>query len=148
MFHLVPLRRGNNIASRRDFMGEMLENFFNDDFFMGNDFMQIKNGFKVDIKEEGNNYVLEADLPGIKKESINIAYENNYLTISTSRRDEIEEKKDNFIRQERHYGEFKRSFYVDNIDDSKITANFNDGVLRITMPKLENTPKSKNIEIQ
>lgn len=148
MFNLVPLRRNNNIAARRDIMGDFLDNFFNDDFFMNNDYLQARNGFKVDIREEGNNYVLEADLPGVKKDSININYENNYLSISTSRQDEYEEKKDNFLRQERHYGEFRRSFYVDDIDESKIKAEFKDGVLRITMPKLENIPKSKRIEIQ
>lgn len=148
MFNLVPVRRNNNIAARRDIFSDFLNNFFSDDFFVNDDYLQFKNGFKVDIREEGNNYVLEADLPGVKKDSINIDYENNYLSISTSRKDEYEEKKDNFIRQERHYGEFRRSFYVDNIDESKIKAEFKDGVLRVTMPKLENAQKNKRIEIQ
>lgn len=148
MFNLVPFRRNNNIAARRDLMSEFFDNFFNDDFFMNNDSLQVRNGFKVDVKEDGGNYVLEADLPGVKKDSINIAYENNYLTISTSKQDEYEEKRDNFIRKERSYGEFSRSFYVDNVDESKINAEFKDGVLKITMPKLENPPKNKRIEIQ
>lgn len=148
MFNLVPFRRNNNMAARRDMMSEFFDNFFNDDFFMNGDYLQVRNGFKVDIKDEGNDYVLEADLPGVKKDSINISYENNYLTISTSRQDEYEEKKDNYLRQERHYGEFKRSFYVDDIDESKIKAEFKDGILKITMPKIENAPKSKRIEIE
>lgn len=147
MFNIVPGRRNNNIVSRRDLMSEFFDNFFNDDFFMNNDYLQIRNGFKVDIKEDGNNYILEADLPGVKKDSININYENNYLTISTSRKDEYEERRDNYLRQERHYGEFRRSFYVDNIDESKIKAEFKDGVLKITMPKLENAPRGRRIDI-
>lgn len=148
MFNLVPFRRNNNIASRRDPMSEFFDNFFNDDLFMNNSYLQARNGFRVDVKEEDNNYILEADLPGVKKDSINIDYENNYLTISTTRQDEYEEKKDNFIRKERSYGQFSRSFYVDNVDESKIKAEFNDGVLRIIMPKLENAPKSRRIDIQ
>jgi HSP20 family protein len=148
MFNLVPFRKNNNIEARRDLMSEFFDNFFNDDFFMNADYLPVKNGFKVDIKEDENNYTIEADLPGVKKDSINITYENNYLSISTARQDEYEEKKDNFIRKERHYGEFKRSFYVDNIDDTKIKAEFKDGVLKIIVPKLEKIPQSKKIEIQ
>lgn len=148
MFNLVPFRKNNNIETRRDLMSEFFDNFFNDDFFTNSDYLPGKNGFKVDIKENDNNYTIEADLPGVKKDSINIAYENNYLSISTARQDEYEEKKDNFIRKERHYGEFRRSFYVDNIDDTKIKAEFKDGVLKIEIPKLEKVPQSKKIEIQ
>lgn len=148
MFNLVPYKRNNNMAARKDLMSEFLDNFFKDDFFMNNDYLEVKNGFKVDVKDDGGNYVMEAELPGVKKDSINIAYENNYLTISTSKQEEYEEKKDNFIRKERSYGEFSRSFYVDNVDESKINAEFKDGVLKITMPKLEKTSRSKKIDIQ
>jgi HSP20 family protein len=149
MFNLVPYRKNNNLAARKGLMEDLFEDFFNDDYFFENEnFLSTKNGFKVDIKEQGSNYILDADLPGVNKDAINITYENNYLTISTSRQDEYEEKKDNFLRKERHYGEFRRSFYVDNIDSSKINAEFKDGVLKVTMPKLENAPKSNKIEIQ
>jgi HSP20 family protein len=149
MFNLVPYRKNNNLTARKSLMEDLFEDFFNDEYLFGSDnFLSPKSGFKVDIKEQDNNYLLEADLPGVNKDAINITYENNYLSISTSRQDEYEEKKDNFLRKERHYGEFRRSFYVDNIDSSKINAEFKDGVLKVTMPKLENAPKSNKIEIQ
>ena len=140
MFDMIPFRRNNNsLAKRGDYFDQLFDNFFNDDFLMPSSFMS--NAFRVDLKENENEYIIEADLPGIKKDAIDIAYENNYLTISAKRDDTVEDKKENYVRRERHYGEFNRSFYIDNIDDNKINAAFKDGVLSISIPKL-----SKGIE--
>lgn len=104
--------------------------------------------FRVDLKENEENYIIEADLPGVKKESIDIDFENNYLVISAKREDALEEKKENFVRRERYYGEFKRSFYIDNVDEDKISATFKDGVLKIVLPKLnKGNDKKKKINI-
>ena len=135
MFDMIPFRRNNNsLAKRGDYFDQLFDNFFNDDFLMPSSFMS--NAFRVDLKENENEYIIEADLPGIKKDAIDIAYENNYLTISAKRDDTVEDKKENYVRRERHYGEFNRSFYIDNIDDNKINAAFKDGVLSISIPKL------------
>ena len=75
-------------------------------------------------------------MPGIKKEAINIEYDNDYITVSAKRDNSVEDKKDNYVRRERHYGEFKRSFYINNIEAEKIEASFTDGVLNIKLPKL------------
>lgn len=135
MFDLVPFRRNNNLRGRGDNFESFMDAFMNDNFMMPFDF----NGgsFRVDMKENENEYIVEADLPGIKKDAIDIDYNNNYLTISAKRDDSVEEKGDSFVRRERHYGEFRRSFYADNVDESKIDAEFKDGVLKIQLPKLE-----------
>ena len=134
MFDMVPFRRGHNGVTKR---GDVFENFMNsfwdDDFFGSMNLMN--NSFKVDLQETDNNYIIAADLPGVKKDAINLGYENNYLTISAKRDDVVEDKNDNYVRRERHYGEFKRSFYIDNVDDTKIDASFNDGVLKINLAK-------------
>lgn len=136
MFGMVPFRRNNNnVAKRGDYFEDFFNNFFSDDFFAPA--MLNNNSFKVDVKEDDNQYLVEADLPGMKKENINLEYENNYLTISAKKEDVLEDKRDNYVRRERSYGEFRRSFYVDNVDESKVDASFTDGVLKIALPKKE-----------
>ncbi|WP_368489232.1 heat shock protein Hsp18 [Clostridium sp. BJN0013] len=147
MFDMVPFRRNNSI--RR---GDDVENFFNS--FFNNDFLTpfntnlFNSEFKVDLKETDTSYLIEADLPGIKKDAINLSFNNNYLTISAKRDDTIEDNKENFIRRERRYGEFNRSFYIDNVDEKNINASFEEGVLKIELPKLEKGKGNNNkIEI-
>lgn len=141
MFEMVPFRRNNTIAKRGDYFDQLLGNFFDDDFF--NAVNYFGSSMKVDLKETENEYIIEADLPGVKKDAIDISYDNNYLTVSAKRDDSVEEKSDNYIRRERKSGEFRRSFYIDDIDENKINAAFNEGVLKITLPKKEETKQNK-----
>ncbi|MCW6062102.1 heat shock protein Hsp18, partial [Clostridium sporogenes] len=132
MFHMIPFRK-NNLNKKDEFFSPFFNNFFNDEFFslMNN----LQGNFKVDLKETDEDYLVEADLPGVKKEDITVKFQNNYLTISAKRDSSIENKKENFVRQERYYGEFNRSFYINNIDENNIDASFKDGVLKINLPK-------------
>ena len=108
----------------------------------------LQGNFKVDLKETDEDYLVEADLPGVKKEDITVKFQNNYLTISAKRDSSIENKKENFVRQERYYGEFNRSFYINNIDENNIDASFKDGVLKINLPKLDKeNSNEKRIDI-
>lgn len=122
-------------------------NFFLDDFF--DDFGKVKMpDFKCDIYEEDNNYVVEMDVPGFKKDEINIDVEKGYLTISASHNEERNEEEKNYIRKERVYGEAKRQFYVGDVDEEAIKANFNNGVLKVIVPKKEEISNKKKIEIE
>ncbi|SHJ58759.1 heat shock protein Hsp18 [Tepidibacter formicigenes] len=142
MFDMVPFRKNNNsLTKRSDYLNHLFNNFFDDDFFAPT--TTFGNSFKVDLKETEKEYIIEADLPGIKKEAINVDYENNYLTITAKREETLENRNDNYVRRERNYGEFKRRFYIDNVIEEKINASFNDGVLKITLPKLEKTSINK-----
>lgn len=143
MFDMVPFRKNNGLSRRGDDFEKLFDNFFNDSFFTPMNISGFGNGFKVDLKETENDYQIEADLPGMKKEAINIDYDNNYLTISAKRDDSIEDKQDNYIRRERRCGEFRRSFYVDNVDQNNIDAAFKDGVLKVILPKLEKGKQTK-----
>ena len=157
MFGLVPfmarknLQRGND--SFQDGMQRVFD-IFNDPFF--SDMMTTAgniggSNFKVDVKDNGNAFELIADLPGLSKENISLNYENNYLTIATKVESGTDEKDDkgNYIHRERRSGSMSRSFYIDNIDEKKISAEFKDGILKIEMPKLaEETPKATQIEIK
>lgn len=144
MFDMVPFRRNNNPVTRRDdYFNQLFNSFFSDDFVAP--MTSFGNSFRVDLKETEKEYMIEADLPGVNKEAIDIEYDSNYLIISAKREETVEDKKDNYVRRERSFGEFRRSFYIDNIDKDKIDASFKDGVLNISLPKSEshNTNKKK-----
>lgn len=151
MFELKPVRRNRNNVSEynpfrdwEDFERNFLGNPFG--FFDRNMFSD----FKTDIKDEGNSYLLEADLPGFDKKDININIDGETLTISAERHSEHEEKdkQDKYVRCERSYGSYSRSFDISAIDEDEIKAKYENGVLKLTLPKKEVTqPETKRLEI-
>ena len=143
MFELTPFRRNHTLASYDPFreMEEMEKRFFHD----------IPTEFRTDIQDTGNAYVLEADLPGFKKEDIHIDIGDNTLSIRAERHTEAEEKdrKNHYVRCERSYGAYSRSFDISRVKAEEITAEYKDGVLKLTMPKKEAaSPASRRLEIQ
>jgi|SRR5579859_1605681 len=101
----------------------------------------------VDILEDEHNITLQAEIPGVKEEDLNITLENNLLTISGERKFKDEEKKDNFHRIERRYGKFTRTFTLPaGVDSQKVNATFENGILNITLPKREEF-KPKQVKI-
>ncbi len=145
-FGLVPFRRGNRLSRPYS----LADSFFNDDFFKG--FFAntaALSRMSVDVKDEKDKYVLEAELPGAKKEDIKIDIDNGILTLSAQIGNETNEEKDNYVYRERRYGSVCRSFSLDNIDDEKIKAEYKDGILTIDMPKKEPEKKlTKSIDIK
>lgn len=107
--------------------------------------------FSTDIKDNGDHFTLEADLPGVKKEDIKLDLTDNVLTITAERHSEYEEndKKHHYVRCERSYGSYQRSFDTSGIDTDKIDAEFVDGVLKLTLPKIKEVkPETKRLEIR
>ena len=106
--------------------------------------------FRTDITEKDGQYILEADLPGFKKEDISVDIDKDCLTITAEHKsEEKEENADSYIRRERYYGSYTRSFNVKGIDTEAITAAYNDGVLTLTMPKKEpEVPAARRLEIK
>ena len=97
-----------------------------------------KNMMKTDIRETDYSYELDIDLPGFKKEDIDVSLENGYLTISTSKGIDKDEKDNDgkYIRRERYSGSMQRSFYVgEGITHEDIKAKYEDGILKLSMPK-------------
>ena len=136
MFDLIPFAHGGRSFIAYDPFKEMEE--FEKRFFG----RQLP-AFKTDIRETDNSYILDAELPGFSKEDIRVEIKNGYLTIRAERRTDSEEKdeKNSYIRRERSYGSFARSFDLDGINTDEITAAYKDGVLSLTLPKL--TPKAE-----
>jgi len=144
MLELIPFLNNNRVSGYNPFR-DMDE--FEKRLFGGNNI----SSFKTDIKDNGNSYELEAELPGFKKEDIDVSVDNDYLTIKAERKEETDEKdkKGRYIRCERSYGAFSRSFDISDIDSDKIDAEYKDGVLKLTMPKKEKAiPASKKLEIK
>jgi HSP20 family protein len=102
----------------------------------------------VDIVQEGDRYVVKADLPGMKKDEIEITLNGDTLTISGEKKKESETKEDGYSRSERYYGRFSRSLALPSaVDAGKIEAAYKDGVLSLTIPKPEEA-RPKQIKIQ
>ena len=105
--------------------------------------------FRTDVLDTGDAFKLEAELPGFKKEDIKIDIENDCLTISAVRNADTKEEKDNYVKRERLYGAFSRSFDVSGINVDGIEAAYNDGVLTVTLPKkAAEVPASRRLEIK
>ncbi|MBQ8994959.1 MAG: Hsp20/alpha crystallin family protein [Oscillospiraceae bacterium] len=108
---------------------------------------------KTDVHEQDDHYEVDIDLPGFKKDEIKLDLENGYLTVSAAKGLDKEEKdnKGKLIRQERYTGSMSRSFYVgDNVTEEDIKAKFEDGVLKLNVPKKEapKLPEKKTILIE
>jgi HSP20 family protein len=102
----------------------------------------------VDIKETDKDYTFVCELPGFKKEDVNVELSNDVLTVYGRREKIKDEKTENFVRTERQYGEFKRSFKMDtHVRPDSIMASFKDGLLTIVVPKIEAVKPTK-IEVR
>lgn len=138
MFGMLPFDR------RDDNLFGLFDKFFGDSGATLPD-------FRTDIRDDGDKYVLEAELPGFKKEDIDLDVKDGVLTISAAH-EETQEQKDaagTYLRRERRYGSFSRSFDITGIDEGAITASYADGVLTLGLPKVQPTlPQSRKIAIE
>lgn len=141
MFDLIPFE--DRASGLFDAFDHMLRN----DFFGGPEKEIVP--CRTDILDKGDHYVLRADMPGFQKEDINIDIEGDRLNLSAEHKEEKKEDKDNYLRRERRYDAFSRSFDIQGIDTDRISASYNDGVLELNLPKVpENKPETRKIEIK
>ncbi|TDQ29230.1 Hsp20/alpha crystallin family protein [Zeaxanthinibacter enoshimensis] len=124
----------------------LMNEMFKPDWFGGMD--TVNNSFPaVNIKENEKDFELELAIPGQKKEDFNIEVDNNVLTISMETKNEEETKEDNYTRREFSYRSFRRAFTLpETVDEDKINADYQDGILKFTLPKKEEAlPKPKRL---
>lgn len=141
MFGMIPFERHEN--NLFDAFDNFERNFF------GNTSSAVT--FRTDIRDEGDKFVLEAELPGFRKEDIQLHLKDGILTVSAQRTASSEEKdqQGNYIRRERRFGSFARSFDVAGIDEESISAAYQDGILELTLPKAKPAaPAVRQIQIQ
>ncbi|MGN1415294.1 MAG: Hsp20/alpha crystallin family protein [Oscillospiraceae bacterium] len=108
-------------------------------------------GFKTDVKDTGDSYIIESELPGFKKEDIKIDINGDVMTISAENTRTAEEKDENgsYIRRERTFGSVARTFDISDIRSEDISASYNDGVLTLNLPKKTATePEVRRLEIR
>ncbi len=149
MFEMKPYERKNHSVAGFDPFGNMEE--FEKKFF-ANPFGLMAGGFegfRTDITDNGGSYELEADLPGFKKEDIKLNINGDTLTVSAHRDEKSEDKKGDYIRRERSYGSYTRSYDISAVKADEIKAKYEDGVLKLTLPKKEpSEPQPREIEIE
>ena len=142
MYSMMPFGRNRSLA-----------NFF-DDFdrhFFGDMTRSTPSAFRTDIRDDGDRYVLDADLPGFDREDIHLDLQGDVLTITAQHEDKKEEQNDkgDYICRERTSCAYSRSFNVSGIRGEDITAAYRNGVLQLTLPKQETkVPQTRRIEIQ
>ena len=107
-------------------------------------------GLRVDLAEKEDHYIISAEVPGVKSEDLNLKVENDTLTISAEKRDEYEGNEGGVLRRERSYGRTSRSFQLGSqVDAEKIDAEYKDGVLTVTLPKLEEAkPRELKVKVK
>ena len=142
---LIPYRRNNSVSNFFDpfrMMSDLEREFFG---------ARQSGSFNTDIRETDTEYVLEADLPGFNKEDIHVDINQDTLTISAERHSPHEDQaqKGSYIRCERSYGSYERSFNLEGVDTEAIKAAFANGVLTLTMPKrVEPRVVGRRLEIE
>ena len=144
MFELIPFDRHSRNMSAFDpfrMLDEMDRRFMNA--------APSVSTFRTDVIDTGDTFKLESELPGFKKEDVKIDIENDCLTISAERKADNKEEKDSYVKRERYYGSFSRSFDVSGINVDGIEAAYKDGVLTVTLPKkAAEIPASRRLEIK
>lgn len=127
----------------RSFMDDFFEDFANSSFYRPNRIGGVP-AMKADVQELDNAYQIDLELPGFQKEDLHAELKDGYLTIKATRQDTEEQKdaKGRYIRQERYTGHYQRSFYVgEDVTQEDVHAAFENGILKLTVPKKEVQPK-------
>lgn len=122
--------------------------FYLDDIFDNFMTARDRNEMKCDIYEKDGNYHIEMDVPGFDKNDISIEEKDGYLTITAEKHNEENTEEKNYIKRERVYGKYQRSFYLGDLDTDNVEAEFNNGTLKLVIPKKEVTENKKVIEIK
>ncbi len=126
------------IVPRNYYLDDLFENFFTNE----------ENALKCDIYEDNRAFHLEMDIPGFKKEEIKIESNKGNIIISAEKKQEDNQENKKYIRRERIYNKFQRSFYLGNINENTIEAYTENGTLHIIVPKEEEKETRKFIEIK
>ena len=150
MFRPALWNRNDNMTTCTnpfELMDRMFGDLWNADF-SGN--LCSTTGMKTDVLDEGSHYLLEAELPGFQKEDIHVDLKDDVLTVSAAHNEEKEDKDKhgNYVRRERRYASFERSFKVNGLKTEDIDAKYENGILGIRIPKKEALPEKEIRQIE
>lgn len=148
MTALIPLNR-RSISPQGtiyDDFHNMLDDFFGEGWQSGRNLM--RDTFKIDVKEAENEYTVEAELPGIPKEQIDLSVNEQVLTISVQYDENVNEENKNYIHRERRRGSMSRNLRLADAQLDEIKAKLENGVLMVTIPKQDKTSRIRKIGIE
>lgn len=149
MFGLTPYNRRENEVTRKNDPFD-IRNIF-DEFFgepLMPAFFTAANPIKTDIRETEKEYIVEAEIPGARKEDIKLELKDEILTVAVEHDEQTNEEHEDYIRRERRYGSYSRSFQVQNVKNEDVMAKYENGILTVTLPKSgEAKVRKHNIEI-
>lgn len=146
MFDLTPFRKHELERMRKDLFGDVFDRM-NQLFDSKDGATAFLDSFKLDVRDQDGQYVVEAELPGIKKENIHIRYDKDYLILSVDQREEKEEDKD-YVYRERRVTSMQRSLHLPNVQEDGIKAKLTEGVLHLSIPKADDGSSTRTIEIE
>lgn len=146
MANLTPFRKNTNLEKAAIHFREFMNSFFNNDFFEQALNPSFFNFSATDIKETDNEYIIEAEMPGFDKDELEITLHDNKLIISADHK-EIVEEKNRYLKRERSYGSIRRSYQLEAVDEEKIRAKYENGILKITLPKTSPDRNTTSIKI-
>ncbi len=141
MYGLTPYRRRRNQLNNQIFNDDFFRSFFGHDFYGGS--------ISIDVKDEKDKFLVEAEMPGVKKEQIKIDVHDGILTISANEDHQENVENQNYVYRERRSGSISRSLSLDNIKEDEITAKYENGILKINLPKADPEKSiNRTIDIQ
>jgi len=147
MSGLVPFNKKSSLLNA-DFgdLHNMVDDFFTENWPMRRSLE--RDTFKLDVQEKENEYLIEAELPGVNKEEINLELNEGRLTISIKREEKIDEEKKNYIHKERRYSSMSRSVYLADSNAEGVKASLDNGVLKINVPRQAKPQNLHKINIE
>ncbi|MBS7525459.1 Hsp20/alpha crystallin family protein [Fusibacter paucivorans] len=145
MTGLVPFNRRRGDVFSNDFYN-VLDDFFSDSWPARRSL--AADTFKVDVKDEADHYEIVAEVPGVRKDEINVTLDENRLMINIDRDETVEEKENNYLHREIRKCAMKRSVYLGDVDSENISAKLEDGMLKLYVPKQQKIESKRQIEIQ
>ena len=145
MRFLVKKTPDNFIRTVNDEISSLLNRHFDSYFPEAAYWEEVeKYSMPVEIEDKGKNYIVKAELPGIKKENLDIDLDKNYITINAKKEEKKEEEDKSYRKSEFKYGEFSRTVYFqEEVDTEKTEAKMENGILEITVPKLIKEKEAK-----
>ena len=141
---MANLIRKNNSLSRYNDFYDMVDSFFNSPMETN----VFESSFKLDVAEDDDKFLVEAEMPGIEKDSIDIDFDRGQLTLTVNSQIENTDEKKNYIHKERKSTRMTRSMYFGDIDEENINAKLENGILEIEIPKRKEEKTNKKIEIK
>jgi HSP20 family protein len=143
MANMVPFNWRNRGLTGADDFYNMIDNFFAEPWFM-----RSRDTFRVDVQQKDNEYLIEAELPGVNREEVDIDMMDGNLQISVRREEKINEEGKNYIHRERRYSSMSRTVYLADGVFEGIRAKLDNGVLKISVPRQKRAANTRRIEIE